>query len=170
MFLKFKRYTILFAILALIILSCHPKPVMYSITDNRFIKIESDTRQYFMRADGISLTLTVSPTKSHGMKIFLSINNNQYPSISYRVDQVKLTDTSKEKDINSIYVDNQKTDNNYECKIYKNNNMNVMYIIRDMEKDKVETHYTLSLGKIIVGKNKKEITLNDINITSEYEK
>ena len=47
--------------------------------------------------------------------------------------------------------------------------MNVMFIIRDTEKDKVRTEYTLSLGKIIAGRNNKEISLNDILITSEYE-
>ena len=151
------------------VLSCHPKPVMYSITDNRFIKTANDTQQYFMRLDGVSCTLSVSSIKPHGMKIFLSINNNQYPSISYRVDQFKLSVDSEEKDIAAIYVDNQKTDNNYECKIYKNYSMDILYIILDTEKDKVGTDYTLSLGRMYIRNLDKNIELNDIRITSSYQ-
>lgn len=139
--------------------------MIYGVEDSRFTKTGTDMQEYFIRKDGISCSLTIKTIESGGMKIFLSIRNNDYVLITYDVNRLTLSDAAGEKNIAAVYVDNQKADKDYKCKIYQTDLMNLLYIVEDSSGDKIGTEYTLSLGTISIA-GKHTIEINDIKITS----
>ncbi|MFZ5981274.1 MAG: hypothetical protein ACOYVF_11645 [Candidatus Zixiibacteriota bacterium] len=169
MIFKITRNAFQFFLLTAILLSCHPKPVIYGVEDNRFSKTGTNMQQYFFRQDGVSFMLTVSAVKSGGMKIMMTVANNQHIFISFNVDQFKLADASGEIELSTIYIDNQKVDKDYKCKIYNTDQVEVLLLALDSKKIKAGVDYYLSLGKIYIKNYNKDLELNDIKITSEYQ-
>ena len=151
-------------IILYLLISCQLHPYKYYINDERFKTIKESEDNYYAQIHGVSIMLHAYTTNPLGMKIILSMKNDNYSLITYKLNQFSLFNFTDKKEIASIYVNGHEKNIDFECKISKNEDLQFLFTTWDDYQNGILENYRLELGDIIISDTGEKVSLGSIQL------